>query len=257
MKKKFSETETYLTPKEAAEHFNLSLSTVKNYIYAGKLKTLKTPGGHHRIRRSELLVTLGDVLFAEKEGPDFSLEKALCAAMLAFFRILGPVAGNSLQMHARNVSVLSVDIARSMGMDELDIGLIETAALVHDIGHIAVDRAVLLKSGALTAQEYELIKLHARAGEDLLNSIKWLKGISGIVAQHHERMDGKGYPQGLSGRDIDKRSRVIAVAEAYNVMVSPYSYRDPLSKERAISELLDNRGTQFDGDVVAALIKKL
>lgn len=250
------EKEVYFTPREAATHFNLSLSTVKNYIYAGKLKTLKTPGGHHRIRKSELLSTLGDRILANKARRSLSFEKSLCTAILAVFRMLGP-AGEYLTMHARNVSGLSCDIARAMNMSESRINIIEIAGLVHDIGHIAIDKSVLLKQGLLSPEEYELLKQHPEAGEKILVSMNGLKDIADIVVQHHERIDGKGYPRGLKGSEILKESRIISVAESYDAMVSEHYYKMPISREAAISELERQKGRQFDGDVVEELIKHI
>jgi excisionase family DNA binding protein len=119
---KQAEGEIYFTPKQAAEHFNLSLSTIKNYIYANKLKTLKTPGGHHRISRSELLATLGETTGVPScEGAhDLSLGLSLCTSMLNLFKALS-ITGGSMVMHAKRVSSLSVIVAKAMHMNEDDI----------------------------------------------------------------------------------------------------------------------------------------
>jgi len=255
MKRK-TDLEIYFTPKQAAEHFNLSLSTVKNYIYAGKLRTLKTPGGHHRIRKSELLATLGDITLSEGDENRYNLllKLKLCTAMLTVFKTMGS-AGNSLTLHSQNVSRLSSDIARAMDMTDADIKRIEMAGLVHDIGHMAVERRILFKSDHLTPSEYDSLKNHPAAGEKMLNSIKELKEIADIIVQHHERVDGGGYPKGLKEEDILKAARIISVTEAYDSMVSAHSYKNPISKEIAISELLQHSGTQFDGDIVEVFTK--
>lgn len=248
------ERETYFTPREAASYFNLSLSTVKNYIYDGKLKTLKTPGGHHRIRKSELLATLGDRITSKKEKNNFSLAGSLCNAILALFRTLNG-AGDSLIAHATNVSSLSRDIAIAMGMSESESRIIELAALVHDIGHLGIDKQIILREGKLSLLEYEAIKKHPGLGKKMLSSIKELKCLADIVAQHHEQIDGTGYPEGLKGDRIEKASRIISIAEAYDAMVSKYSYKRPVAKEKAISELREKSGSQFDKDIVEVLVK--
>jgi excisionase family DNA binding protein/putative nucleotidyltransferase with HDIG domain len=253
MKKKLND-EIYFTPKQAAEYFNLSLSTIKNYIYANKLKTLKTPGGHHRIRKSELLATLGDVVSSGVDDNKLFLIFNLCSAMLAVFKTLG-VIGSSLIMHARNVSSLCNKIANAMAINETDTKQIEIAGLIHDIGHLATERHILLKRGALTSQEYEVVKAHPKTGREILSAVTELKTIADIVLQHHERIDGTGYPKGIKGNDIHNASRIIAVAEAYDSMVSPYSYKEPVSKDVAISELIKHKGSQFDGDIVEVFIK--
>ena len=253
MKKNFN-SEIYFTPKQAAECFNLSLSTIKNYIYAGKLKTLKTPGGHHRIRKNELLVTLGDVVYSGPGDNEFFLIFSLCKAMLAVFKIFGP-AGNSLIIHANNVSVLSKNIAHAMAINETDARRIEVAGLIHDIGHLATEKRILLKREKLTSLEYEFVKAHPKTGEEILSAVDGLKDIADIILQHHERIDGSGYPKGLKGGNIHNASRIIAVAEAYDSMVSPYSYKEPILKDSAISELIKHKGSQFDGDIVEVFAK--
>lgn len=252
-----SEEEIYFTPKQASQCFNLSLSTVKNYIYAKKLKTLKTPGGHHRIRKSDLLATLGERKFEGKgDAYDGALKGSLCNALIVLFKVFGPV-GNSLLMHAKEVSALSSNIARAMSMSDSEIEQAKLAGLVHDLGHMAVDRYILLKDGVLNAQEYESIKVHPRMGRELLGSVKWLEDLADIVVQHHERIDGKGYPRGLRGKDIKRAARIISIAEAYDSMVSDYSYKRPISKQMAIDELIHNSDSQFDSDIVKIFIKTI
>ena len=254
MKKKFNE-DIYFTPKQAAEYFNLSLSTVKNYIYAGRLKTLKTPGGHHRIRKSEVLSTLGDRIAPTRDNAyEFSLIMALCNAMLAAFKTLGPMA-KPLTLHAQKVSELCAEIARAMAMSESDIKRAKVTGLVHDIGHIGIDRRVLLKPCKFTDHEYESVKIHPGLGAEILSSTKGLEVIACIIAQHHERIDGKGYPKGLSGKEIQKFACIISIAEAYDSMTSEYSYKRPVSKDMAIAELMRHRGAQFDGDIVEVAVK--
>lgn len=247
------EKDIYFTPKQAAECFNLSLSTIKNYIYAGKLRTLKTPGGHHRIRKSELLATLGDGGAPNKDTDKFYSAQLLCNSLLSLFKALGPI-GESLNAHAEKVSELSSKLAEKIGMDLLDIRRVKLAGFLHDIGQIGIERKILLKPGPLAAQEYELVKKHPSIGQVVLNSIDQLQNIADIIYQHHERIDGKGYPKGIKGEKIHKASRIISVAEAYDSMVSEHSYKSPVSKETAIAELMQYRGAQFDGGIVEAFI---
>ncbi|MDP8230592.1 MAG: HD domain-containing phosphohydrolase [Candidatus Gorgyraea atricola] len=250
MKKKF-EGDVYFTPKQAAEYFNLSLSTIKNYIYAGKLRTLKTPGGHHRISKAELFATLDHGVASSD-----SLSSAIFLSniTMALFNAIGP-AGKSLSLHVQNVSELCSQIAKKLGLSDLDLNRIKIAGLVHDIGHIGIDKSILLKSGPLSAQEYELIKKHPTLGHQTLSSIKELNGIADLVIQHHERIDGTGYPKGLKGSDIHVGARIIAIAEAYDSMVSEHSYKTPVSKNKAIAELMQHKGTQFDKDIVEIFTK--
>lgn len=256
MKKKI-DAEVYFTPKQAAEYFNLSLSTIKNYIYAGKLRTLKTPGGHHRIRKSDLLVTMGDMALLSSRPDDFfNLMQASCDALLATFRLFGN-AGNSLIAHCKSVSRMSYRLAKSIGMPDNEVELIKMAGLVHDIGQVAIDQSVLCKQAPLTETEYNLFKSHSKKGEEILSAIRPLNEIAGIVGQHHERPDGMGYPHGLRGNEIYKASAIISITEAYDSMVSPYSYKKAISEHEAISELLKCSGSQFDTEVVKAFVENL
>ncbi len=134
---------------------------------------------------------------------------------------------------------------------------IEMAGLLHDIGHIGLDRNLFLKKGVLTHEEYESIKSHPDIGGKFLGSVEPLSEIVAIVVQHHERIDGRGYPMGLSGKDIGQTARIISIAESYDSMVSQYSYKAPVSKDIAIAELMQYRGTQFDGDIVEIFIKEI
>lgn len=254
MKEKL-ETNIYFTPREAAKHLNLSLSAIKNYIYANKLKTLRTPGGHHRISKDELLAAMG-----EKDNFSVKMEDAsmymepYCMALLNAFKLLGPI-GNSIIIHSKRVSEISCNLSKALSLTKKEAIDVKMASLVHDIGHIAIDKSILVKIEPLTVYEYESIKIHPTKGEELLNSIKELKEIASIVAQHHERMDGTGYPKGLTEKGIQKTARIISIAEAYDAMVSEYSYKKPVSKEIAISKLVEEKGLQFDGEIVEQLIE--
>jgi putative nucleotidyltransferase with HDIG domain len=146
-------------------------------------------------------------------------------------------------------------LSKALGLTDEDVLYARMAGLVHDIGHVAIDRRILLKPDGLTIQEYESIKSHPSKGWELLNSIKELRDIADIVSQHHERMDGTGYPEGLSETGITKIARIISIAEAYDSMVSDYSYKKPVSKDMAIAELTSWKGLQFDGDIVEVFIK--
>nr|MBU1328637.1 HD domain-containing protein [Candidatus Omnitrophota bacterium] len=249
------ETDVYFTPREAAKHLNLSLSAIKNYIYANKLKTLKTPGGHHRISKIELLAAMGEGEALPVKTEDYFADmEDCCMALMNVYKLLGEL-GNFFISHSVRVSEASYKLSKALGLSHKDILQAKMAGLVHDIGHMAIDRRILLKPGSLTVQEYELIKLHPARGEELLNSIKGLKEIADIVGQHHERIDGTGYSRGLKGKDIKKTAKIISIAEAYDSMVSDYFYKKPVSREMAISEIMEEKGMQFDSELVDIFIK--
>ena len=252
MKNKFEE-EIYFTPKQAAGYLNLSLSTIKNYIYAGNINTLVTPGGHHRISKTNLLAAMD----LTSNSRDLLVERErMCAVLLNAFSVFG-ASGRLFLIHSMAVSEMSYKLSINMGLKEEDALLIKISGLVHDIGHLGIDRRILLKPVALTVREYKHIKDHPGIGGEMLDSTKELKPIAVIVAQHHEKMDGSGYPKGFKADKIQKGARIISITEAYDAMVSANSYKMPISKDAAIAELMRYRGSQFDGDAVESFIKIL
>ena len=139
--------------------------------------------------------------------------------------------------HSERVSRLAGVIAEQMGLSSAEVEKIVTAGLFPDIGKVGVPDAILLKNGPLTNEEYGQIKLHSAAGEKILSTYTPFKDILPIVRQHHERVGGGGYPDGLSGDDICIGARIIAVADSFDAMVSNRTYRKGLGIERAIQEL--------------------
>jgi diguanylate cyclase (GGDEF)-like protein/putative nucleotidyltransferase with HDIG domain len=155
--------------------------------------------------------------------------------------------------HSLHVSILSIEIARALGLDEDRLEDLRTAARLHDIGKIAVPDSILAKPGRLDDEEFRLVKTHTTVGAELLSS--WgLPGPAAIVRQHHEHIDGTGYPMGLSGEQISLEARIIHVADAYTAMTRDRPYRKALPEDDALAELARHAGSQFDADVVAALV---
>ena len=157
--------------------------------------------------------------------------------------------------HQRRVCLLAVGIAKELGLAADRIDGIRNAALLHDTGKIAVPFEILTKPNTLSFHEMEIVKGHVDSGYDILKSIDFPWPIAEIVRQHHERMDGSGYPQGLAGADILLEARIIAVADVVEAMVSHRPYRPGLGIVPAISEINRGRGTLYDEAVVAACIK--
>ena len=148
--------------------------------------------------------------------------------------------------HSERVAKYSGEIARRMGKSTQEINDIYYIGLLHDIGKIGIPDYIINKAGKLTEEEYELIKNHPNIGADILSSITEMPGISFGAHWHHERFDGKGYPDGLAGEDIPEVARIICVADAYDTMTSKRVYRDILPQKVARDEILKGRGTQFD-----------
>jgi PAS domain S-box-containing protein/putative nucleotidyltransferase with HDIG domain len=157
--------------------------------------------------------------------------------------------------HQRRVAKLSKAIAGEMGMDETTVKQIELAALVHDIGKIEIPSEILSKPGRLSALEFQLIQTHSAAGYRILQPIEVTWPLAEIVYQHHERLDGTGYPRGLKGDGILLGSRIISVADTLEAMSSHRPYRAALGLDVAFSELEKYRGKRFDADAVDACLK--
>ncbi|MCR5089265.1 MAG: HD-GYP domain-containing protein [Oscillospiraceae bacterium] len=148
--------------------------------------------------------------------------------------------------HSTRVAALSRQIAKEAGYSEKDCEQIYFAALLHDVGKIGIRDEIINKKGRLTQEEFEQIKQHPILGYQILSSIKQSPALSVGAHYHHERFDGSGYPDGLSGESIPETARIIAVADAYDAMTSSRSYRGKLSREKTRAELIAGKGKQFD-----------
>ncbi|MDK2886651.1 MAG: hypothetical protein PWP54_1214 [Thermosipho sp. (in: thermotogales)] len=159
--------------------------------------------------------------------------------------------------HSERVALYATQIAEKMGLDKEIIRKIYWASLVHDIGKLNIPHEILNKPSKLTKEEYEIIKQHPIKGYQILKELEGLSNIAEIVKYHHERWDGKGYPEGLKGEEIPLEVKIIAVADSYDAMTTERPYRKALTKEEAIKELLKNAGTQFDPKVVEVFVQIL
>ena len=160
--------------------------------------------------------------------------------------------------HSAAVARYAREIAAQAGFSEEDQELVHSAALLHDIGKFVLPDNVL-KSGRrrLTDEEWEAIKTHPAEGARIVSQIDGYQPIGEIILAHHERIDGKGYPNGLAGEDIPALARIISVADTYDVMTARDTYRDPVSSQEAVIELRRVSGTQLDEDLVEAFIEVL
>jgi response regulator RpfG family c-di-GMP phosphodiesterase/signal transduction histidine kinase len=152
--------------------------------------------------------------------------------------------------HSTRVTDFSLKVAAKMGFSEKELGELELAAVLHDVGKIAVPESILNKPGKLTNEEFTLIKEHPVRGEAILSPVIELKEIGRVVRAHHERYDGTGYPDRLKGREIPLGARIMAIADTYDSITSERPYRKAASHRYAIKEIISCSGTQFDPEVV-------
>ena len=156
--------------------------------------------------------------------------------------------------HSRRVTDLSVGIAQEMKLPRTEVDTIRHASLLHDVGKIGISEQILLKPGKLTDDEFETIKAHPHIGAGILNSIEFLKNVCEIIKYHHERYDGRGYPDHLEGEKIPLGARIICVADSFDAITSQRPYRKPLTFDEATAEIVRCGGTQFDPEVVKAFV---
>lgn len=157
--------------------------------------------------------------------------------------------------HQRRVAELATAIAREMKLPEEQVNGIHLAAIIHDLGKIHVPAEILSKPGRLNAIEFQLIQMHPQEGYNILKDVKFPWPIATIILQHHEKLDGSGYPQGLKGEQILLEAKIIAVADVVEAMSSHRPYRAGLGIEAALAEIETHRGVQYDSIVVDACTK--
>lgn len=153
---------------------------------------------------------------------------------------------------SRRVAFLSLKIGTQLGLPAEELGKLELAGLLHDIGMIGVPEDLLNKAEMLSEEEFEIVKKHVNHGVKILEDIKQLNEVVEIIKYHHERFDGNGYPNGLSGNDIPLTSQIISLADTYDGMVSNRSYREGMKSEEAIKLINEQSGQKFNPIVVTA-----
>jgi putative nucleotidyltransferase with HDIG domain len=157
--------------------------------------------------------------------------------------------------HQKNVSQIAIFIAQEMKLPKDRIEGVRIASLVHDIGKNSVPAEILNKPTKLSEMEYGLVKEHSQVGHDVLKSIEFPWPVARIVLQHHERLNGSGYPQGLKGEDILLEARIIGVADVIDAMSSHRPYRPALGIDAALEEITQKKGILYDPEVVNACLK--
>jgi len=159
--------------------------------------------------------------------------------------------------HSSRVVDFSVVLAKKCALPKKEIEKIKVAAELHDIGKLGIGQDILNKPSKLTAGEYEKIKKHPEIALKLLKELSFIIDVVNMVYYHHERIDGKGYPEKLKGDEIPLGAKIVAIADAYDAMTSDRVYKKAMPKEEAIAELIRCRGTQFDATLVDLFIETL
>lgn len=173
--------------------------------------------------------------------PDNSIE-----ALLAVLEVRDDIAGG----HSDRISELSYILGFKMGLSGGQLQNVERLSLFHDIGKIGIPDRILFKPGPLTDEEWDMMKTHPEKGFKIAQSSPELCSIANLVLTHHERWDGRGYPQGLKGENIPLESRIIAIVDSYDVITNDRPYQKARSHQKALQEIKDSAGSQFDPAVV-------
>jgi PAS domain S-box-containing protein/putative nucleotidyltransferase with HDIG domain len=154
--------------------------------------------------------------------------------------------------HQKKVAYLAINISEELGLSDEETEALGTAAMVHDIGKITIPASILSKPGKVSDVEYKLIKTHSRTGYEIIKNIEFPYPIEKIILQHHERLDGSGYPLGLKDKDIMFEAKILAVADVVEAMSSHRPYRPALGINKALEEIDNNKGILYDTNVVEA-----
>jgi putative nucleotidyltransferase with HDIG domain len=157
--------------------------------------------------------------------------------------------------HSAAVARYARAIAEEIGCDAAEQELVHTAGLLHDIGKFAFPDRILLANRKLDEDDWKIVRTHPYQGARLVRRINGYGPVAEIILAHHERIDGRGYPRGLTGEQIPLLSRMISIADTYDVMTARDSYRDPVSQAEAVAELRRVSGAQLDGELVEAFIR--
>jgi putative nucleotidyltransferase with HDIG domain len=190
---------------------------------------------------------------AEREAAVERLRKSLEATVAALASVV-ELRDAYTAGHQRRVSDLAVAIARAMGLSETKIHGLFLAAVLHDIGKIQVPAEILTKPGKLTSVEFQLIQAHSEAGASIVQGVDFPWPIADIVRQHHERLDGSGYPNRLEGDAIIDEAKILAVADVVEAMMSHRPYRAALGIDAALDEIAKGRGVRYDAAAVDACV---
>jgi putative nucleotidyltransferase with HDIG domain len=182
------------------------------------------------------------------------LNKTFDDTILAFSTIL-EIKDRYTAGHQIRVARLAEAIAKKMHLDDEKVRVTRIAGIIHDIGKIYVPADILSRPGRLSDLEFEIIKTHVQYGYDILKTIDFPWPIAQVVLQHHEKLDGSGYPNGIKGEDILLYSRILTVADVVEAMASHRPYRSALGLDKALDEISQNKGKLYDPDVVDACLK--
>ncbi|MDD3350408.1 MAG: HD-GYP domain-containing protein [Eubacteriales bacterium] len=193
---------------------------------------------------------------AEKDAEEWLHKKKLFEQKSYYSAILSSIMATmyarsqETEEHAQRLGDISLRIGERLGLPQNSLGELQIFSMLHDLGKVGIDDRILNKPGALSQEEWAVMKTHPEIGWQIAMSVPELECISDCILYHHEKWDGTGYPHGKQGEEIPLLSRILAVADAYDAMTENRIYRSAMSKKSAIAEIEINAGTQFDPAIV-------
>ncbi|MEE9399631.1 MAG: diguanylate cyclase, partial [Dehalococcoidales bacterium] len=209
----------------------------------------KRSGGNRTHRISGTSLPLDDTVVGAGDSPENETLSTIYALAVTV-----DAKGNYAQNHWKKVKEYSVALAEALKLESAEISKLETCALLHDIGKVGINDAILNKRGKLTVEEWEAIKMHPQVGANIAHHAPQLAPCLAGILHHHEKYDGSGYPKGLKKEEIPLEARILAIADAFAAMTSARSYSDALTAEEALEEIKRGAGTQFDPRLVEAFM---
>jgi HD-GYP domain-containing protein (c-di-GMP phosphodiesterase class II) len=229
-----------------------AIQTVKNYFDYSNFKQAKNSNSNEKNNMQyEYIKSLNEV--AENIVEEIISQKEILINLVDI-----KIMDNYTYAHCVNVAVLSLVLGIEMGFNKKQLYDIAVGAMLHDIGKVFIPNDILNKKGGLTKNEFEIIKKHPQLGYDYLKDIYDINAFArGIVLQHHERLDGSGYPKGLEEDQIHTFAKIVAIADNYDALTSDRPYRKPISPNDALEYIMGSAGRFFDYDMVKAFMDKI
>jgi hypothetical protein len=203
----------------------------------------------------DMMATMASqAIFAVKNAKLYDEQRKVCSKIVDSLVTIIDASDSYTRIHSERVSNYAVGLAKRINLSPERIDILERAAILHDIGKIGIEEYLLKKNKRLSRSEIFSLRKHPLIGMKILEPLDFLRDESICIGQHHERVDGRGYPFGIPGDGLLMESRILAIADAFDAMTSDRPYRKALSREDALGELIDNAGRQHDSDLVNEFI---
>lgn len=233
LRKPFGINELMLTVKQAVQKRRLQLQNEEYRLHLEEMV---------KIRTQELALA------------NLKLEENMINTIASMINAL-EASDKYTRGHSERVTTISLAIAQKLDLDAERLKVLRLGALLHDIGKIGIYHTILNKPGKLTDDEFKVIRQHPEIGYKIVNPIEFEQEIFDIILQHHEKIDGSGYPKKIGGNEINLLAKIVAIADSYDAMTSDRIYRPNLTHEEAVAEISRHAGSQFDGAIVQIFLK--